>query len=58
MACNDPYLTSLRSFGYNVIRLPKGDVAPLQLLAKNGSALGRIGDLATVILARGSVALP
>src|SRR5207344_980221 len=56
--CNDPYLKSLRSFGYNVIRLPKADVAPLQLLAKSGDSLGRIGDLATVILPRGSIALP
>jgi hypothetical protein len=58
MSCNDPYLKALRSFGYNVIRLPKADVAPLQLLARNGSALGRIGDLSTVILPRGGVALP
>jgi hypothetical protein len=58
MSCNDPYIQSVRSFGYNVIRLPKADVNPLQLLTKNGDALGRIGDLATVILPRGSVALP
>ena len=58
MSCNDPYLKALRSFGYNVIRLPKADVAPLQLLTRNGSALGRIGDLSTVILPRGAVALP
>jgi hypothetical protein len=58
MSCNDPYLKSLRGFGYNVIRLPKADVAPLQLLAKTGDALGRVGELATVLLPRGSVALP
>jgi hypothetical protein len=58
MGCNDPYLKALRSFGYNVIRLPKADMAPLQLLARNGGALGRIGDLSTVILPRGAVALP
>ena len=58
MSCNDPYLKSLRSFGYNVIRLPKADVTPLQLLTKSGDSLGRIGDLATVLLPRGSVALP
>jgi hypothetical protein len=55
MSCN---LEALRSFGYSVIRLPRADVAPLQLLAKRGGTLDRIGDLATVILPGDSVPLP
>jgi hypothetical protein len=58
MSCNDPYLEALRSLGYSVIRLPRADVAPLQLLAKRGDTLDRIGELATVILPGDSVPLP
>ena len=49
MSCGDPYLKELRSKGYNVVRLPKADIRPLQLLAKRGDTLDRIGELATVL---------
>jgi hypothetical protein len=49
MSCNDPYLKELRSKGYNVVRLPKADIRPLQLLTKRGDSLDRIGELATVL---------
>jgi len=39
MVCNDPFLTYLKSFGYNVIRLPKTDVKLLQALSRNGKDL-------------------
>lgn len=58
MSCNDPYLDALRSFGYNVVRLPRADVSPLQLLARRGDTLDRLGDLATVVLPGDSVPLP
>jgi len=57
MICGDPYLKELRSKGYNVVRLPKADIRPLQLLAKRGDTLDRIGELATVLPA-GPIPLP
>jgi hypothetical protein len=57
MSCGDPYLKELRARGYNVVRLPKADIRPLQLLAKRGDALDRIGELGTVLPA-GSIAPP
>jgi len=58
MGCGDPYVKSLRSLGYNVIRLPKADVRPLQLLAKKGGNLERIGELGTVLVAGSTIKLP
>jgi len=58
MTCNDPYVKALRAAGYNVIRLPRADVRPLQLLAKAGDTLDRIGDLTAVLLAGPNIALP
>ncbi len=58
MSCSDPYLKELRSKGYNVVRLPKADIRPLQLLAKRGDALDRIGELVTVLPPGGPVPLP
>jgi hypothetical protein len=58
MSCKDPYVETLHGFGYNVIRLPRADVRPLQLLAKDGDGVGRIGDLATVLRAGANVPLP
>ena len=58
MSCNDPYVKTLRDFGYNVIRLPRADVRPLQLLAKQGDSLNRIGELTTVLHAGAHVPLP
>jgi hypothetical protein len=58
MSCKDPYVESLHGFGYNVIRLPRADVRPLQLLAKEGGGLNRIGELTTVLRAGPNVPLP
>lgn len=58
MFCRDPYLTSLREFGYNVIRLPKADVRPLQVLTKRGRDLDRLGDLADILVAGPEGSLP
>jgi len=58
MSCGDPYLKSLRSHGYNVVRVPKADVRPLQLISRNGRTLDRIGELATVLPPDGPVPLP
>jgi hypothetical protein len=58
MSCKDPYIESLRTFGYNVIRLPRADVRPLQLLARDGDGLDRIGELTSVLRAGANVPLP
>ena len=58
MSCNDPYVKTLHDFGYNVIRLPRADVRPLQLLAKHGDSLDRIGELTTVLHAGPNIPLP
>lgn len=46
--CKDPALTMLRSKGYNVVRLPKADIKPTQLLVRRGSRLQRLGELTSV----------
>ncbi|HEX8139498.1 MAG TPA: hypothetical protein VF544_18200 [Pyrinomonadaceae bacterium] len=56
--CADPYLTYLKSFGYNVIRLPKADLKPLQLMAKQGKELNKLGDLTTLLVAGENIAVP
>ncbi len=58
MFCNDPFLTYLKSFGYNVIRLPKADVKPLQVLSRNGKDLTRLGDLTTLLVAGKNISPP
>lgn len=42
--CNDPFVNALKRSGYNINRLPKADIKPLQLLCKNGDDLERLGD--------------
>jgi hypothetical protein len=56
--CRDPYLASLKEFGYNVIRLPKADIKPLQILTKRGRDLDRLGDLADILVAGPTSSLP
>jgi hypothetical protein len=58
MGNSDPLLTYLKSFGYNVIRLPRTDIQPLQVLVKEDTRLTRLGDLATILRPGTQVALP
>lgn len=58
MFCNDPYITYLKSFGYSVIRLPKADIKPLQVLSRQGKDLNRLGDLASLLVSGSNVPLP
>lgn len=48
MACQDPSLTLLKQFGYNVLRLPRPDAAPLDLLSRSGKELARLGPIRDV----------
>jgi len=41
-----------------VIRLPKADVKPLQVLARQGNDLNRLGDLATLLVTGSNIPLP
>lgn len=56
--CEDQAVTYLRRFGYAVIRLPKADITPLQVLAKSGRDLSRWGHLNDVLVAPATVSLP
>jgi hypothetical protein len=55
--CSDPYLNLLKSFGYSVVRLPKADIRPLQVMAKQGNDLDRLGEISTLLIP-GSEPLP
>ncbi|WEK21665.1 MAG: hypothetical protein P0Y49_11015 [Candidatus Pedobacter colombiensis] len=58
MKCNDQSLRYLKSFGYNVVRLPRADIRPLQILMKNGSSLEPLGDLSALLIAGTHKPLP
>jgi Caspase domain len=48
MNCTDPILTALKEQGYNIVRLPRAEIHPLQILSRtktNLDLLGPISDL-------------
>src|SRR5437867_1193967 len=45
MARPDPFLTLLKDIGFLTVRLPRGDVRPLQMIEKDGKDLNLMGDL-------------
>src|SRR5271157_2505813 len=50
MNCDDPLLTALKDVGYNVVRLPRADIAPLQILARKRSNLDPLGSVDKLIV--------
>src|SRR5690348_12607830 len=46
--CSDPAITYLRGFGFNVVRLPRASIKPLDLLGRAGGPLIRVGPLSDV----------
>ena len=58
MGNSDPFLTYLKSFGYSVVRLPRTDIRPLQVLVREDTRLTRLGDLATILRPGAQVPLP
>ena len=48
LLANDPLVSILSSFGYNLVRLPKVAIKPLQVLSKKGNELNQIGELSEV----------
>jgi hypothetical protein len=57
MGSPDPILTLLKDFSYNVVRLPRTGIRPLQILEKQGNDLVVLGEVLDLFEA-GSVALP
>lgn len=49
MGCKDPSLTYLNNFGYNVVRLPRAGIEPMDVLGKDKSLekIGRLSELIT-----------
>ncbi len=58
MGNSDPFLTYLKSFGYSVVRLPRTDIRPLQLLVREDTRLTRLGDLETILRPGTQIPLP
>lgn len=58
MWCSDPFLNYLKTFGYCIVRLPRADVKPLQILSKQGGSLDKLGELTTLMLAGDTIPLP
>jgi hypothetical protein len=58
MGNSDPFLTYLKSFGYSVVRLPRTDIRPLQVLVKEDTRLTRLGDLETILRPGTQIPLP
>lgn len=56
--CSDPFVTALKTVGYNIVRLPKADIRPLQLLYKNGDNLERLGDATKLLTAGADIPVP
>jgi len=54
----DPLYSLLRSFGYNVVRLPRSTIKPLQLFTKKNNQLYPLGQMSGVFVSRGDVSLP
>ena len=50
MNCNDPLVAALKDVGYNVVRLPRADIAPLQILVRKRSNLDFLGTLDKIIV--------
>lgn len=46
--CKDPFVTALKKHGYNLVRLPKSDLKPSQLLVRSNGSLRRLGELSSV----------
>ncbi len=58
MFCKDQSVSFLKSFGYNVIRLPKADVQPLQILTLTNGTLTNLGQLATLLTTGSAAPMP
>lgn len=55
---SDPFVNALKSFGYNIVRLPKADIQPLLLLSKNGDNLDRLGAVTKLLTPGEAISAP
>ena len=55
---SDPFVKALKSFGYNIVRLPKADLQPLLLLSKSGDNLDRLGAISRLLTPSETEPLP
>ena len=58
MKCNDQSVAYLKSLGYNVVRLPKTDIKPLQVLMLKNGFLETLGLIDSVLVAGQNKTLP
>lgn len=52
---SDPFVTYLKSYGYNPIRMPRANIRPLQLLSKDGRDLTWLGEITDVLSGSGTL---
>ena len=57
MTCKDNSITYLKNAGYSVVRIPKADIQPLQILIDEKGILKPMGDLSSILKA-GQVSIP
>lgn len=55
---NDPFITYLKQFGYSAIRLPRTNIAPLQVLGKYDRDLSWLGDVTELFVPSPAAQLP
>lgn len=48
MACKDPAVERLNDLGYNMVKLPRAGIEPLDVLGRDGKALNHLGSLSEV----------
>lgn len=56
--CKDPLADLLKSYGYNLVVMPKPDILPLEVLVKKGRRLERIGHIRDLFLQGDTMPLP
>jgi hypothetical protein len=49
MTCKDSSITYLKNAGYNVVRVPKADILPLQILINEKGIMKPLGELSTIL---------
>ena len=56
--CKDPALTYLNNLGYNVVRLPRAGISPLDVLGRDDKRVERLGELGQIWNSVSPIPLP
>ncbi|MFM9958089.1 MAG: hypothetical protein ACKVZJ_08425 [Phycisphaerales bacterium] len=56
--CDDPSVTYLNKFGYNVVRLPREGIEPFQVIRRSGEGFATLGTLNQLVILPAGTALP